>query len=67
MNLTDPEVTGIDDAFDVVARAARTQGVKVIATEIVGLVPERFMPDQDAEAARLLIKPGRSVETALGR
>ncbi|MGH2731306.1 MAG: glutamate formimidoyltransferase [Actinomycetota bacterium] len=67
MNLIDPDKTGIDDAFEVVVRAAAVQGVRIVATEIVGLVPERFMPDQDAEAARLLLKPGRSVEAALGR
>jgi glutamate formiminotransferase len=67
MNLIDPDATGIDDAFEVVASAASTWGVKIVATEIVGLVPEHFMPDQDAEAARLLLKPGRSVEAALGR
>ena len=66
MNLVEPVVTGIDDAFEVVAAGAAARGAEVTATEIVGLVPERFLPDPDAEAARLLKEPGRSVESALG-
>ena len=65
MNLTDPDRTGIDDAFDVVEALARGEGVKVNACEIVGLPFERYLPDEKREAARLLIKPGRSLESAL--
>ena len=65
MNLTDPQQTGIDAVFDVVAHEAQRMGVEVIGTEIVGLPPERFMPDPQKEAARLLIRPGRSLENAL--
>jgi glutamate formiminotransferase len=66
MNLIDPGVTGIDRAFEAVVAGAAARGVEVTGTEIVGLVPERFLPDPDAEAARLLKEPGRSVESALG-
>ncbi|MDQ3956868.1 MAG: hypothetical protein M3273_00945 [Actinomycetota bacterium] len=65
MNLTRPEAAGINRAFATVASLARDAGAEVTATEIVGLPPERFMPDPDAEAARLLIEPGRSLERAL--
>jgi glutamate formiminotransferase len=65
MNLVDPPTTGIDSAYDAVEREAIAAGVDIVATEIVGLVPERFMPDPDAQAARLLVKPGRSLESAL--
>jgi glutamate formiminotransferase len=65
MNLLRPSVTGIDDAFAAAATAATELGATIVATEIVGLVPRRFMPNPDAQAARLLIKPGRSLETAL--
>jgi glutamate formiminotransferase len=65
MNLIDPATTGIDKAFDEVVQRARTEGAEVVGTEIVGLVPERFMPDPNGEAARTLIAPGRSLETAL--
>jgi glutamate formiminotransferase len=65
MNLVQPQLTGIDAAFESVANAARDVGATVVATEIVGLVPHRFLPNPDAQAARLLIKPGRSVESAL--
>jgi glutamate formiminotransferase len=64
MNLIDPATTGIDAAFRFVSMEAARVGCPVIATEIVGLVPERYLPDPDAQAARLLIKPGRSVESA---
>jgi glutamate formiminotransferase len=65
MNLIRPGVTGIDDAFEAVLQASTELGAGIVATEIVGLVPRRFMPDPDAQAARLLIKPGRSLESAL--
>lgn len=65
MNLTRPDVTGIEAAFGAVAGEAEKQRLAIIATELVGLVPARFMPAEDAQATRLLMKPGRSLETAL--
>jgi glutamate formiminotransferase len=65
MNLIDPATTGIEAAFEAVSAAA-PEG-SVVATEIIGLVPERFMPDPDAEVARLLIEPGHLLETELLR
>lgn len=65
MNLIDPEQTGIDEAFSAVRARAAEFDVPIVATEIVGLVPERFLPDPDAQAARLLMAPGRSIEAAL--
>ncbi|MGI8708499.1 MAG: glutamate formimidoyltransferase [Actinomycetota bacterium] len=67
MNLTQPHSLGIDEAFDRVAASAATLGARVTNTEIVGLVPERFLPSPDATAARLLFEPGRSVESVLRR
>jgi glutamate formiminotransferase len=65
MNLIEPATTGMEAAFEAVVAAA-PEG-SVVATEIVGLVPERFMPDPDAEVARLLIEPGHSLEAELLR
>lgn len=65
MNLVEPERVGIDAAFDMVAREARARGIEVLCTEIVGLPPSRFMPEATKEAARLLIQPGRSLDSAL--
>jgi glutamate formiminotransferase len=65
MNLIDPAATGIDRAFGAVAELARSQGADILGSEIVGLVPERFMPDPNGKAARALIAPGRSLETVL--
>jgi glutamate formiminotransferase len=67
MNLVEPHTTGIDRAFDAVAAAAEAEGAKVVATEIVGLVPDRYAPDRSGRAARLLVKPSRSLESALDR
>jgi glutamate formiminotransferase len=63
MNLSDPDTTGIDRAFAEIAEQARKEGASVVATEIVGLVPERFLPK--GEAARLLLQPSRSLESVL--
>jgi len=65
MNLLDPETTGVDDAFAVVAREAEARGAALEKTELVGLVPERFQPDPTKPAARLLARPGRSLESVL--
>lgn len=63
MNLIEPEMTGIEAAYETVVAAAPAGSV--VATEIVGLVPERFMPDPDTGVARLLIEPGHSLEASL--
>jgi glutamate formiminotransferase / 5-formyltetrahydrofolate cyclo-ligase len=65
MNLTQPDVTGIDEVFQIVATEAIAFGASVEGTEIVGLPPARFMPDPQKETARLLIRPGRSLESVL--
>lgn len=65
MNLTKPDRTGIDDVFAAVARAAAADDAEIFATEIVGLPPERYLPDPESEAARLLMQPGRSLERFL--
>lgn len=65
MNLVDPQETGIDRVFERIETLATKEACRPVATEIVGLVPERFLPDPDARAARLLIEPGRSLEAAL--
>ena len=45
MNLTDFETTSIGNAFDAVKAEAVSQGVEVVGSEIVGLVPHRAMDD----------------------
>ena len=65
MNLTEPDGTSVDLAFDLVDRAAAQRGIEVAATELVGLPLNRHLPDPQKRAARLLIKPGRSLESAL--
>ncbi len=65
MNLIEPEVTGIDAAFEAVRVAVADRGAEIHATEIVGLVAARYMPDSDAQAARLLMTPGRCLDPLL--
>ncbi|MDQ3783879.1 MAG: glutamate formiminotransferase [Actinomycetota bacterium] len=65
MNLTDPDRTGIDGAFRAVTAAAEEEGAGIAGTEIVGLVPDRYLPAPDEPATSLLMKPVRSLESAL--
>lgn len=65
MNLISPDDLGIEEAFDRVRNTAGRAGAKITGTEIVGLVPERFLPGPDAEATRLLMQPGHSLESVL--
>lgn len=65
MNLIAPDETGIDRAFAEVERLAQNEEARITGTEIVGLPLQRHMPDPQKEAARLLIAPGRSLETEL--
>ena len=66
MNLIDPKVTGMEVAFAQVSEAAQEMDVAITATEIVGLVEERFLPSPDATVTRLLLQPGHSLEASLG-
>jgi glutamate formiminotransferase len=45
MNLTDFETTSIATVFDAVRREAAAQGVEVLGSEIVGLVPRQALED----------------------
>jgi len=45
MNLTDFETTPIGTVFDAVSREAAAQGVEIVCSEIVGLIPRRALDD----------------------
>jgi len=45
MNLTDFETTPIGTVFDAVSREAAAQGVEIVYSEIVGLIPRRALDD----------------------
>lgn len=68
MNLVDHEVTGIRAAFEAVDRSAREQGMDVLDSEVVGLVPAAALSEGDAEAVKLRgFDPDRQVlERLLG-
>ena len=53
MNLVDHEVTGLAAAYDAVASRARTAGMEVLDSEIVGLVPAAAIGDVDRGDLRL--------------
>ncbi len=53
MNLIDYEVTGVRRAFDAVAAEAAASGMKVVDTEIVGLVPEAALGPADVDHLKL--------------
>ena len=67
MNLIDPEQTGIDAAFEAVSAAAAAEGAGIAGTEIVGLVPDRYLPVPGEPATRLLMKPVCSLESVCAR
>jgi glutamate formiminotransferase len=54
MNLVDHEVTGVREAFEAVAAHARTHGLEVVDSEIVGLVPEKALAPGDLEKLGLV-------------
>jgi glutamate formiminotransferase len=53
MNLVDFEVTGLRAAFDTVEREAAARGLRVVSSEIVGLVPRAAIDDEDVASLRL--------------
>jgi glutamate formiminotransferase / 5-formyltetrahydrofolate cyclo-ligase len=53
MNLVDHEVTGVRAAFDAVEAQARSHGLTVTDSEIVGLVPRSALDEGDIEHVRL--------------
>lgn len=65
MNLTDPAAISMEDVLEVIERSAQASGIDVVATEIVGLPPERYMPSPNAKVTRLLKRPGHSLESRL--
>jgi glutamate formiminotransferase len=65
MNLTQPEQAGIDVVFDAITAAARNSATAIVSCEVVGLVPERWLPDPEKQAARLLKQPDLCLETRL--
>jgi glutamate formiminotransferase len=53
INLTDFETTSIGTVFDAVVQEAATQGVQVVGSEIVGLVPRRSLEDAAVHYLRI--------------
>jgi glutamate formiminotransferase/formiminotetrahydrofolate cyclodeaminase len=53
MNLVDHDVTGLRTAFDAVSLEAERRGLRVLRSEIVGLVPQAAIADEDVGYLRL--------------
>jgi glutamate formiminotransferase len=67
MNLIDPASVGIVEVFETVGANCADLDIRIIATEIVGLLERRFLPPRDATATRLLLEPGHCLEERLER
>ena len=68
MNLTDFETTSIGVVFDAVAREAAAQGVSVVGSEIVGLIPRRALDDAAVHYLKLEnYRPELIVENRLAK
>ena len=62
MNLLDHQVTGLQEAYDAVARLAAGEGRTVTEAEIVGLVPASALSEGDVERLQLRgFDPARQV------
>ncbi len=53
MNLVDHEVTGLRDAFEAVSGRAESHDMRIVSSEIVGLVPASALASGDVEYLRL--------------
>ncbi len=53
MNLTDFETTSVAAAFEAVTREAAAQGVGIVGSEIVGLIPRRALQDVAVQYLKL--------------
>ena len=66
MNLTDIDRTSIATVFEAVSREAALDGVDVVESEVVGLVPARALVEAAARHLRLTgFDAGRVLELAL--
>lgn len=66
LNLIDPATTGPAAVFDLVDRAARTAGNRVVGAELVGLLPEAVLRAVDEERwEQLDLAAGRTIEARL--
>ena len=62
MNLVDHDVTGLREAFDAVVAEATSQDMRVVAGEIVGLVPSSAIGEGDIAYLKLSgFDPGRQI------
>ena len=61
MNLTDYRVTPMRTVFEAVAREAAAHGVRILESEIVGLVPRAAMSDADARVLLVRDYDGRQI------
>jgi glutamate formiminotransferase len=66
LNLMDPATTGPAAGYDLVDRAARTAGSRVVGAELVGLLPEAVLRTVDEERwGQLDLAAERTIEARL--
>lgn len=65
MNLTDYEVTPPHFVMDRVQHLAAGQGIKVLGSELIGLIPQRALDLAQEAGVDLLLKKPRTIEASL--
>lgn len=66
VNLTDYRVTGLYEVFNAVETEARRRGAWVVASELIGLVPDAAMQDAAAKFLKMgNYQPGKILENKL--
>lgn len=63
MNLTDFEITSVDEAFAAVLAESELLGVGVLSSELIGLIPRRALPATDVRWENF--DPGKILENRL--
>lgn len=66
-NLTDMHVTGLDQAFEVVAERAAQYGRRVIGTEVIGLLPEWVLVEAGCRLVGQTLDPVSAIAVAIER
>jgi glutamate formiminotransferase len=68
MNLTDYEITPLRAVFEAVCREAKAQGIDILESEIVGLVPKAALQDASADELKIAnFSPDKILENRLHR
>lgn len=65
MNLTDYRVTSPYKAFNAIKKEAKKHGVKILESELIGLIPEKALPKNPKKTLLLKISNNQILEKAI--